>query len=137
MTPEQRTDLLESLDRLADEDDAAALAAARKATELAAAIGKPWDELLVDEATTNGDELAHEEAAPETSQPQTVSETQASTAENKEALQLIEALLSRKNLFEGTRDELLAYKEDIAEGEFQADDLRYLRSLSNRLKKTG
>lgn len=134
MTPEQRAELIESLEGLAAADDPTALAAARRTSEIGTALNSSWDELLIhaeleeeeDEATTPLDG----EPAPDDEQP-------TSSEEGRQALKLIESLLSRKNLYEGTRDEILSYKEDIAAGEFHADDLRYLKALSSRLQKSG
>ena len=54
---------------------------------------------------------------------------------NAESLSLIEKLLARSDLSGDMREELRGYKEDIAEGEFEERDRKYLRSLSERLSK--
>ncbi len=131
ITPEQRAELIESLVGLAEADDPAALAAARKANEIMTGLNSSWDELLV-----HGAPEEDEAPTPLTAEP-APDERPASSEEGRHALKLIESLLSRGNLFEGTREELLGYKEDIAAGEFQADDLRYLKALSRRLQKSG
>ncbi len=51
------------------------------------------------------------------------------------ALKLIERLLEKSGLLEETRDELREYKKDIAAGEFEAMDRRYLKALHVRLAK--
>ncbi len=131
MTPEQRDELLQALNRLGDPEDAAALAAARQAAELVGTAETSWDDLI--RAPLDDDEPGEEaeDEAPATA-PE-LNEQAASSAENKEASALIEKLLAR-DLYEGTREELLAYQEDIAAGEFQADDLQYLRALDSRLQ---
>ena len=74
----------------------------------------------------------HEE---EVEEPAATTADEAIAAEDcAKDLKLIESLLARPNLFDGTRDELLGYKEDIAAGEFHPADSRYLRVLSKRLK---
>ena len=52
-----------------------------------------------------------------------------------ESLALIEKLLARGRLGEATRVELNGYKEDIAEGEFDEADRKYVRALHARLSK--
>ncbi|MEE8545811.1 MAG: hypothetical protein V3T29_08360, partial [Alphaproteobacteria bacterium] len=52
-----------------------------------------------------------------------------------EALKLIERLLEKSGLLEETRAELREYKKDIAAGEFEAMDRRYLKALDARLAK--
>ena len=47
--------------------------------------------------------------------------------------ELIDTLLARGDLSEDTRDELVGYKQDIAEGEFTAADSQYLQALAKRL----
>ena len=112
-------------------DDVAALAAARKTSESVASLNSTWDELLIPA------EPEEDEAAGPIAAEHVPDEQPASSEENGQALKLIESLLARKNLFEGTRQELRDYKEDIAAGEFHTDDLRYLKSLSRRLQKSG
>ena len=129
MTPEQREDLIQALNRLGDPDDSSALTAARQAAELVNGQNMSWDELLANPQDDSEPEVDEAPAAPPVPE---LTEQAASSEENKEALALIDKLLER-DLFEGTRDELLAYKDDISAGEFQADDLRYLHALDKRL----
>lgn len=130
MTPEQRAELIEGLNSLAEDDDPSALAAARKASEIVASLNSSWDELLI-----SAEPETDEETAPPAEESE-LDEQPASSEESRHGLKLIETLLSRRNLFEGTREELHGYKEDIAAGEFQPDDLRYLKALSRRLQKS-
>lgn len=53
-----------------------------------------------------------------------------------EAHTLIDGLI-KQGVSATTREELDGYKEDIAEGEFEASDLNYLRALAKRLGKGG
>ena len=57
------------------------------------------------------------------------------TGGNAESLAEIDKLLARSGISEDLREELAGYKTDIAEGEFQDADRRYLRALSARLTK--
>ena len=90
------------------------------------------------------DETADEEAA------ETADEEAAETAEadgedaapaaprargNKESLALIARLLAKSDISKDMREELQGYKEDIAEGEFEDMDRKYLRALHARLTK--
>ncbi len=52
-----------------------------------------------------------------------------------ESLAQIDKLLARSGISDDLREELKGYKTDIAEGEFQDADRRYLRALSARLTK--
>ena len=58
-----------------------------------------------------------------------------SDARDAESLALIEKMLARRQLAETTREELAAYKEDIAEGELDEADRKYLRALHARISK--
>ena len=131
MTPEQRSELIDALSGLADDDDSAALAAARKTSETMAGLNSSWDELLI-----TAEPEADEETAPPTRE-HAPDEQLATPEECQHGLKLIESLMSRKSLFQGTRAELRGYKEDIAAGELQSDDLRYLKALSRRLQRSG
>ena len=54
---------------------------------------------------------------------------------NKESLALIAGLLAKSDISKDMRQELQGYKEDIAEGEFEDMDRKYLRALHARLTK--
>ena len=130
MTPEQRAELLASLNALSAEGDEEALAAARNAARQVEELQTSWDALLADAADDVDEAEAEEPEAP----PAEEAETPTSKGEHKEALKLIDGLLARDKLLDATRDDLLAYKEDIAAGEFLASDLRYLKALNSRLQ---
>jgi len=136
MTEElDRDAFLRLLESLGAESDAETLAAARKIHAQVAAAGVTWDELLVPEEPAEAapevlaeledrdDEAADAEAAP------------AAAIKDAEALKLIERLLEKSELSEETRAELRDFKKDIAAGEFDAMDRRYLKALSARLAK--
>ena len=57
-----------------------------------------------------------------------------SEEEKKEATSLIDKILDRK-VGAATREEMQEYKTDIAEGEFEQMDLKYLRAMNDRLSK--
>ncbi len=54
---------------------------------------------------------------------------------NKASLALIARLLAKSDISKDMRQELQGYKEDIAEGEFEDMDRKYLRALHARLTK--
>ncbi|MGE0254028.1 MAG: hypothetical protein AB7N54_16495 [Alphaproteobacteria bacterium] len=125
MTAPDRDRLIEALDRLGDPDDATALAAAREAASAMKDADLDWDDVLTlprdEEDAGDMAETGEGVAAP------------VAVGDNAEALSTIERLLARPGLFEGTREELLGYRADIAAGEFDAEDRRYLAALAARL----
>lgn len=125
MTAPDRDRLIEALDRLGDPDDTTALAAAREIAGAMTEGGLDWDDVL---ALPVEDEIAGDEAVMADAQVAPVA-----VGDNAEALKTIERLLARPGLFEGTRQELTGYRDDIVSGEFGADDRRYLAALAARL----
>lgn len=125
-----RDELIGLLNSLGSEDDAEALAAARRAQALVAEAGVSWDELLVPEESAEEDrELDEEPTEAEEEPPAEAAE------KNAESLALIGKLLARKDISQELREELEGYKADIAEGDFTEADRKYLRAVSQRLKK--
>ena len=121
--PLNRDDVIELLKELGSEQDEEVLAAARGVHGLITSTGTSWEDLLVPEQTGDGD-YDDPEAA----------ETSAGTSEkNAETLALIDKLLARPGISDDFRKELTGYKDDIAEGEFEEADHRYLRALYKRL----
>jgi hypothetical protein len=154
--------LLESLGSERDED---VVEAAREIHAQVTAAGVTWDALLapvgtaVDEAFEGGtadeeaaepaeadgeaaerEEAEHEEADGEDAQfaeadGEDAAPTPARDRGNKESLALIARLLAKSDISKDMREELQGYKEDIAEGEFEDMDRKYLRALHARLTK--
>lgn len=125
-----RDELIGLLNSLGSEDDAEALAAARRAQALVSEAGVSWDELLVPEESAEEDrELDEEPTEAEEEPPAEAAE------KNAESLALIGKLLARKDISQELREELEGYKADIAEGDFTEADRKYLRAVSQRLKK--
>lgn len=136
--PLQRNALLDLLSKLGSEDDEEVLTAARQLHADVEAAGVSWDELIVPEPSEedfaeedeeeafeeNGDDEDDEDLTPDQRK-----------AQNSEALALIDKLLAAPGRSESLKEELEGYKEDIAEGEFTAADLRYVRALATRLGK--
>lgn len=139
-----RDELIGLLNSLGSEDDAEALAAARRAQALVAGAGVSWDELLVPEESAEEDRELDEEPTEAEEEPTEAEEEPAEAEEeppaeaaekNAESLALIGKLLARKDISQELREELEGYKADIAEGDFTEADRTYLRAVSQRLKK--
>lgn len=143
--PLQRDELIALLSKLGSAEDEEVLTAARQLHANLEAAETSWDELILpegpedpgeyepaldDEAEDEFDDEGEEEAV----EDEPLSPEQ-QTAQNAEALTLIEKLLSRPDSSAALREELEGYKEDIAEDEFTAADYRYLRALHTRLTK--
>lgn len=132
----ERDELLAALAQLDSEDETTIAAAGRAASALLAETGLTWPDVIVDAAALVAASNAGEaDSAGDAASPANPAESQQAAANPQDAAALIEQLLARKNLFEGTRAELLAYKDDIAAGEFDDSDLAYLNALNVRVVK--
>ena len=129
-----RDALIELLEKLGDESDEAALAAARQIHAEVAAAGFGWDRLLAAEMEAEP-EAADAEAAGDEENDAAASPAPDASMDDKRALALIGGLLARPGISEYLREELLGYKEDIAEGAFEEMDRNYLSALNARLSK--
>ncbi|MGH6771439.1 MAG: hypothetical protein ACRECO_20760 [Xanthobacteraceae bacterium] len=122
-----RPGIVALLDRLGEQDDAAVLEAARALHRTVNEAGATWDDLLrrdfddgdADEGTF--DEPAADEAGG------------LSDADKADARRLIERLLGRGSLSDTLREDLSDLKSGLADGSFDAMDLRYVRALARRL----
>jgi hypothetical protein len=123
MTDPDRAALIELLDRLGSSDDATVLEAARALHRKAAESGMSWDDLL------RLDQDDREPGADETDQGQEPSPASPDTAETT---RLIDRLL-RKGVSENLREDLTEMKRQLAAGELDQEDRRYLRALAKRL----
>jgi len=119
MPASDRTGFIALLEQLRQDDDAAVVAAAREITARMDASGLTWEALIV-EADAEDDLDDGDTAFVPVSDASSDAE-------------LIDNLLARDDLSEDTRDELMGYKQDIAEGEFTEADSQYLRALAKRL----
>ena len=141
----EREVVIDLLNKLGSDSDEEVLEAARRAHEQVVAAGLTWEDLLVpdgeedDEAyeDDDDDEDDYDEEGAETYDPdEEAEESPAEQAErNGQSLKLIDQLLAKSGISDTLREELEGYKEDIAEGEFNEGDRRYLRALSERLSK--
>ena len=147
-----RERIIELLDRLGSEDEADVVEAARTLHKEVTEAGLGWDALLTpedyqepayddaeedeDEEEGEGDEDEDQsEDEPDTGVDPEAFTDKVSDARDAESLALIERMLARRQLAEATREELGGYKEDIAEGEFNEADRKYVRALHARISK--
>ena len=121
MSLTDRTGFIALLERLRQDDDAAVVAAARDVTARMEADGLTWEALIVDPDAADYEDAGDDDAA--------VTPVSDATGD----AELIDNLLARDDLSDDTRDELMDYKQDIAEGEFTEADSQYLRALAKRL----
>ncbi len=141
--------LLESLGSERDED---VVEAAREIHARVTAAGVPWDALLApdaaaedeapggtaedeDDGAAGREEADGEDARFAEADDEDTAPAPAQGSGNKESLALIAGLLAKSDISKDMRQELQGYKEDIAEGEFEDMDRKYLRALHARLTK--
>jgi len=123
MTNEDRAALVELLDRLGSSDDATVLEAARALHRKAAESGLSWDELL--RLDQNDPDTATDQSD-ESQEPAFVGPDAAETA------RLIDRVL-RKGVSDTLREDLTEMKRQLAGGELDQEDRRYVRALAKRL----
>ncbi len=160
--PIPREDVIDLLNRLGSDRDEDVLEAAREVHARITAGNMTWDQLLVpdhadddeidddeieDSDDSDDDEIDDDES--EDSEDSDDSESSDSDeeatepagaagvkdAKNAESLALIDKLLAMRGISTDLREELKGYKTDIAEGEFETRDHRYLRAVHARLSK--
>ena len=145
--PIPREDVIDLLNRLGSDRDEDVLEAAREVHTRIAAANMTWDQLLVpDQADDADDEYDESEdredsddsdaiEAPDPDDEEATEPAGAPDAKNAESLALIDKLLAMRGISTDLREELKGYKTDIAEGEFETRDHRYLRAVHARLSK--
>jgi hypothetical protein len=152
--PIPREDVIDLLNRLGGDRDEDVLEAAREVHARIAAGNMTWDELLVpDQADDDDDAAADDDDADDESEDSEDSDAVESSdpddeeaaepsgaagppdAKDAESLALIDKLLAMRGISTDLREELKGYKTDIAEGEFESRDHRYLRAVHARLSK--
>ncbi len=131
-----RDSFIALLEKLRSEDDEEVLTSARDINAQMTVAEVNWDDLLIPEGGSRDDP----EEEPE-DQDDDIADTESSDdldsgplseEEKKEALSTIDTLLGME-ISDATREEVKDYKQDIADGEFEQMDLRYLRALLARL----
>jgi hypothetical protein len=117
MTGVDRAALIELLDRLGSTDDATVLEAAGALHRKLAEAGLSWEDLIQPDDDAPADE-GEAVAAP--------------SPDADETTRLIDRLL-RKGVSENLREDLTDMKRQLAAGELDQEDRRYLRALAKRL----
>ncbi len=159
--PIPREDVIELLNRLGSDRDEDVLEAAREVHARIAAGNMTWDQLLVpdhaDDDEIDDDEIDDDESDDDESDDDESEDSEDSDAiessdsdeeatepagvagvkdaKNAESLALIDKLLAMRGISTDLREELKSYKTDIADGEFETRDHRYLRAVHARLSK--
>ena len=132
--PLERDKVIDLLDRLGSDQDEDALAAARALHSQITRAGMGWQDLLVgDEGAAQSapdvdDDTDDEDDTPEPAVNFSYDESKISA--------LIDKLLAREGNSEMLREELEEYKSDLANGDFEPSDHRYIQALYARLSKT-
>ncbi len=129
--PLERDNVIELLKRLGSDQDETVLEAARQVHAQITVAGMIWEDLLVpDVAADDGDDIEYQDTEDETPEPP------AETAKkDADSLPLIDELLAKTGISEDLREELENYKTDIAKGELEEADRRYIRAVHGRLSK--
>ncbi len=113
---------------IATAEDEAPIAAAED--EAPVATAEEEDEDVAESEEADGEDARFAEADDKDAAP-----APAKGSDNKESLALIARLLAKSDISKDMRAELQGYKEDIADGEFEDMDRKYLRALYARLGK--
>ena len=121
MTDLDRAGLIELLDRLGGENDAAVLDAARALHRKAAESGLTWDDIIRPDPDLEDEPVDDEAPVPVEADPDTA-----------DVARLIDRIV-RKGVSDTLREDLTEMKRQIAGGTLDKDDARYVRALARRL----
>ncbi len=129
--PLERDNVIELLNRLGSDQDEAVLEAARQVHAQITVAGMTWEDLLApDVAADDGDDVEYQDTEVDTPEPP------AETGKKDAGpLALLDELLAKTGISEDLREELENYKTDIAKGELEEADRRYIRAVHGRLSK--
>lgn len=116
------------LDALKAELDAAEDTAQKQESELEALR----EQVVSIKAENEADQYSEPDTSPE--QPDTAID-KTTAVDDAQSLSLIDKILAKRDVADATREELLAYKDDIAHGEFDLADRKYLQALEARISK--
>jgi hypothetical protein len=141
--PLERDKVIDLLDRLGSEQDEDVLAAARVLHSQITRAGMGWQDLLVgDEGAAQSepdvdDDTEDEYVTGDTDDEDDTPEPAVNfTRDESKTPALIDKLLAREGNSEVLREELEEYKSDLANGDFEPSDHRYIQALYARLSKT-
>ena len=140
----ERDNVIDLLDKLGSEQDEEVLAAGRALHFQITRAGMGWRDLLVgdegtapsapdiDDNTDNEDDTGDTDDEDDTPEPAVNF-----TRDESKTPALIDKLLAREGNSEAFREELEEYKSDLANGDFEPSDHRYIQALHARVSKTG
>jgi hypothetical protein len=155
----RRDDVIELLKRLGSDRDEDVLDAAREAHARITAAGMTWEDLLVsdeadaaetdddtddtdddidDDIDDTDDDIDDDDSGNAESpnpEDEATRPTAKAGAKDVESIALIDRLLAKSNISTDLREELKGYKTNIAAGEFEDRDRRYLNAVYQRLSK--
>lgn len=148
--PERET-VIKLLEKLGSEQDEDVLAAARTLHAQITDAGMNWQDLLVGDENAAPDEPEIEDEIEDVTDAEDDVEdddvedydveddapepSPEFSADESETSALIDKLLAREGNSEEFREELEEYKIDLANGDFEASDHRYVQALYARLSK--
>ena len=131
----ERDNVIDLLDRLGSEQDEDVLAAARALHTQITRAGMGWQDLLVgDEAAAPSAPGIDDDTDDEDDTPEPAVNF---TGDESKTPALIDKLLAREGNSEAFCEELEEYKSDLANGDLEPSDHRYIQALHARLLKTG
>ena len=142
----ERDNVIDLLNRLGSEQDEDVLAAARALHSQITRAGMDWQDLLVgdegvapsapdiDDDTDDEDEYDTDDTDDEDDTPEPAVNF---THDESKTLALINKLLAREGNSKALCEELEEYKSDLANGDLEPSDHRYIQALHARLSKTG
>jgi len=145
----ERDNVIDLLDRLGSEQDEDVLAAARALHTQITRAGMGWQDLLVgDEAAApSAPDVEDEDDRGDTDDEYDTGYTDDEddtpepavnfTGDESKTPALIDKLLAREGNSEAFCEELEEYKSDLANGDLEPSDHRYIQALHARLLKTG
>lgn len=134
MDRERRTRLVEALHGMADEDDAMALDAARRATAILDESGLDWEDAIVRPARDGGPFMADFDHGAIDIDGEDLEGAPVIALEGDETVgRLLQSLLALPELGEETRAEVKEYAEELAAGTLDSQDRRYVAALAARL----
>ena len=138
----ERDTVIDLLDKLGSEQDEDVLAAARALHAQITEAGMSWQDLLVGDEAAAPDEPSIDEPMDETDDDDTddIGDDTPEPAtkfvgDESKTPALIDKLLAREGNSEEFRAELEEYKSDLAKGDFEPSDHRYIQALYERLSK--
>ena len=131
MTLPDRTGLIALLERLDSEKDEDVLAAAREIAAMKKQAGTDWAAIL--DAVADDDDGDIWDGTIDENADEAESESDADPSDAGDDAKLIADLLARDDISEATRQDLIDFQTEAAQGRLGRNDSRYVRALHRRL----